>query len=59
MENEPKNILIEKALIFCEANVHDWQNYDEEMKEWYLKKVARLLMDDPDVLREMFKEQLN
>jgi hypothetical protein len=59
MENEFNNILIEKTLIFCQRNVHDWGTFNEEKKDWYLKKVARLLLDDKDVLKEMFKEQLN
>ena len=59
MENTAKNILIEKALLFCQQNVHDWDEFDTDKKEWYLKKVSRLLLDDKDILKELFKEQLN
>jgi hypothetical protein len=54
MENESKNILIDKARSWC-----DWQTFDDDKKGWYLKKVARLLLDDKDVLQLMFKDQLN
>jgi hypothetical protein len=38
MEERKKNILVEKARIWREANVYDWEKYDEEKKEWYLEK---------------------
>jgi len=59
MENELKNILTQKALEFCLTNVHDWDTFNSEKKEWYIKKVARLLLDDADVLKQMFKDSLN
>jgi hypothetical protein len=59
MDEGDINILIEKALIFCQKNVYDWEWFDEEKREWYLKKVARLLLEDKNVLDEMFKDQLN
>jgi len=46
MENESKNILIDKARSWCEAYVYDWQTFDEEKRDWYIKKVARLLLDE-------------
>ena len=59
MENESKNKLIEKTLDYCQQHVYGFSEMDEQKREWYLKKVSRLLLDDKDVLKEIFFVQLN
>jgi hypothetical protein len=59
MENEQKNILLEKAITFCEHNVHDWLSLSESTQQWYIVQVSKLMLENVDVKTIFFQSQLN
>jgi hypothetical protein len=58
MENK-RNIIIEKAVKFCEDNVHDWFNIPEATQQWYVIQVSQLLLENGEVKKILFLSQLN
>lgn len=58
-EQTSNNRLKDIAEKHCRENVVDFELLDEVRKAWYITTVSKLLLEDKEISKEVFRTQLN